>query len=280
MARAKVAMYDTKRILLPIHLPDAIAGTALNYGVVFICPADERYIFVGAEVVYTVKAGAAATLQLEKLIDGEAPDAAGGDDLLTTAFNLQNDAEVPQYGIPVASVVARTLAAGDRICLVDAGNVAAVRNLQVTIELEELATLRAKEAPTEAERIFVTAVLYGAQPATDAMHDKFFTASKPCRVVAARYVHLIATGDVDGFIQVEKLTGIEIPGAGTDLLTNNVNAGFNGNGAINTIQVGTLTAVAADLVLAIGDRLALSPADTHMGVIRDVCVTVELEAIR
>lgn len=278
--RAKVATYDTRRILLPIHLPDAIAGTALNYGVAFICPADDRYIFVGAEVVYTVKAGADAGLQLEKLVDGEAPDAAGGDDLLLAEVDLELDAEVVQYCAPVADVAARTLAAGDRICLVDRGNVAAVKNLQVTIELEELIPIRAKQAPTEDERIFVTAVLYGAQPQTAAMHDKFYTASKPCRVVAARQTHTTASGDALEFIQIEKLTGIQVPGGGTDLLTNNTNKGFDGNAAADTVQVGTLTAVAANLLLARGDRLSLDPVDGNLGALAGVCVTVELEAIQ
>jgi len=141
-------------------------------------------------------------------------------------------------------------------------------------------TLRAKEAPTEVERIFVTAVLYGAQPQTAAMYDKFFTASRPCKVVAAREVHTTASGDALGFCQIEKLTGVEAPGTGTDLLTNNVNKGFDLNGAAETVQEGTLTAVAADLVLAVGDRLALDPVDAHIGTTAGLCATVELEAIQ
>lgn len=274
--RAKVAMYDTRRILLPIHLPDAIAGTALNYGVIFICPAANRYIFVGAEVVYTVKAGADAGLQLEKLVDGEAPDAAGGDDLLLAEVDLELDAEVVQYCAPVADVAARTLGAGDRICLVDRGNVAAVRNLQVTIELEELIPVRAKQAPTEDERIFVTAVLYGAQPQTTAMLDKFFTASKPCRIVAARQCHTTAVGGVCT-LQIEKLTGIETPGTGTALLDG---TGFNLNAAADTIQVGTLTTTVLDRILAIGDRLALDETGALLAAVAGLSVTVELEAIQ
>jgi hypothetical protein len=276
--RAKTAMYDTRRILLPIHLPDAIAGTAANYGIIFISPAAGRYAFVGAEVVYTTKAGAACTLTVEKLTGAQAPGA--GVALLAAAFDMTGDAEVVQYGsITGITLVNRTLGNGDRLCLLDTGNPAALRNVQVTIELEELVTLRAKEAPYEDERVIVTAVLYGAQPQTAAMHDKFFTASKPCKVVAAREAHTTASADALEFIQIEKLTGIEVPGAGTDLLTNNANKGFDGNGAADTVQTGTLTAVAASLILARGDRLALSPVDGNLGTLAGVCVTVELEAI-
>jgi len=276
--RSKVAMYDTRRVLVSTHLPDAIAGTAANYGVMFICPAATRFKLVGAEEVHTVAAGAAAGVTLEKLEAGEAPDA--GDEMLAAALNLQGAAETPQYGsIAGIADAIRTLASGDRICLKDSGNPAAVRNCQVTIELEELATLRAKESPTEKERIFATAVLYGAQPQTAAMYDKFFTASRPCRVVAARAVFTTASGDAAGFCQIERLQGVEVPGTGDNLLTNNANAGFDLNGVAETVQVGTLTAVAATLVLARGDRLALDPVDAHIGATAGLCVTVELEAI-
>ncbi|MBA7682465.1 hypothetical protein ES703_90815 [subsurface metagenome] len=284
VVRSKVAMYDTRRILLPIHLPGAIAGTALNYGVVFIAPADSRYKFVGAEVVYTAKAGAAAaTVTVEKLTagtPGQAPDA--GVELLDAAFDMTGDAEVVQYGtIATVSDINRTLADGDRLCLKDvgAGNLANLRNVEVTIELEELVTVRAKQAPTEKERIFVTAVLYGLQPQTAAMHDKFFTASKPCKVVAARYVHTTKSGDALEFIQIEKLTGIEVPSNGAHILTNNTDKGFNGDGVNETVEEGVIVATGAE-ILAIGDRLALDPVDGNLGALAGVCVTVELEAIQ
>lgn len=275
--RAKVAMYDTRRILLPIHLPDAIAGTALNYGVAFICPADDRYIFVGAEVVYTIKAGDTATLNIEKLTGTQAPDA--GVNLLDAAFNLEGDVEVVQYDYAlVASLANRTLANGDRLCLVDtgAGNLANLRNVQVTIELEELIPIRAKQSPTEDERIFVTAVLYGAQPQTSGMLDKFFTASKPCRIVAAREAHSTAVGGVCT-LQIEKLTATEAPGTGTSLLDG---TGFNLNAAADTPQEGTLTTTLTDRILAIGDRLALDETGALLAAVTGLSVTVELEAIR
>ena len=279
MARAKVAMYDTRRVLVSTHLPDAVAGTAANYGVIFICPADTRYKLVGVEEIHTVKAAANATLTLEKLTPAQAPNA--GVEMLAAALPLDSTAEIPQYG-SIAGVIdaTRTLAVGDRICLKDAGGaIAAVRNCQVTIELEELATLRAKEAPTEKEQIFAAAVLYGAQPQTAGMYDKFFTASRPCRVIAARAVFTTGSGDALGFCQIEKLNGTDAPGTGDNLLTNNANAGFDLNAANDTVQAGTLTAVAADLVLARGDRLALDPVDAHIGTTAGLCVTVELEAI-
>lgn len=280
MARSKVAMYDTRRILLPVHFPDAIAGTAANYGVIFIAPADGRYKFVGAEVVYTTKAGAACTLTVERLQGTEIPQTGAGDALLAAAFDMEGDAEVVQYG-SIAGIIdaTRTLASGDRIGLYITGTPGALRNVQVTIELEELTTLRAKEAPYEDERVIVTAVLYGAQPQTAAMHDKFFTASKPCKVVAAREVHTTASADALEFIQIEKLAGTQAPGTGVNLLTNNTNKGFDGNGVAETVQDGVIVAT-GDEILAVGDRLALDPVDGNLGTLAGVCVTVELEAIQ
>jgi len=275
MVRAKTAMYDTRRILVPIHLPDTIAGVAANYGVIFNCPGAARYIFVGVEEIHTVAAGAAATLTLEKLIDGQAPGA--GVALLAAALDLQGVAETPQYGSIVGITgAARTLGAGDRICLVDAGNPAAVRNCQVTIELEELLPIRAKQSPTENERVIVTAVLYGAQPQTAAMMDKFFTASKPCRIIAAREVHTTPVGGVCT-LQIERLQGTEAPGTGDNLL---VGAGFDLNGGAETVQDGVLTATLADRILAIGDRLALDETGALLAAVTGLCVTVELEAIQ
>jgi len=275
--RNKTAMYETRRLLLPIHLPDAIAGTAANYGVIFICPAANRYIFVGMEVVYTVAAGAACTLTAEKLEPAEAPGA--GDALLAAAFNMQLAAETPQYGsITGITVVNRTLGAGDRICLLDTGNPAALRNVQVTIELEELVPIRARLAVAETERVIVTAILYGAQPQTAAMHDKFFTATKRCQVVAARCVFTTATADALGMIQVERLQGIEVPGTGDNLLTDNAGGGFDGNGVAETVQDGTIVATGAQ-ILEVGDRIALDPVDGNLGTLAGLCVTVDLEPV-
>lgn len=85
-----------------------------------------------------------------------------------------------------------------------------------------------------------------------------FLADRAYRVKAIREIHSAAeasAGSLD--IQVTKDTSTDVPGAGTALLTNNSNAGFDGKGTANTVQVGTLTATVADLALAAGDRLAI-----------------------
>jgi hypothetical protein len=72
-------------------------------------------------------------------------------------------------------------------------------------------------------------------------------------------------------LQVVKDTSTNAPGAGTNLLTNNTNAGFNCKSTANTVQTGTLSTTASDLQLAAGDRLAL---DFSAGATELVGVTV------
>ena len=97
---------------------------------------------------------------------------------------------------------------------------------------------------------------------TEAATDRvIFTATQACKVIAVSEVHATAAGGASA-LQLTKDTGTTAPGAGTDLLTNNSNTGFDLNATANTVQTGTLTATAASLTLAAGDRLALDWANT------------------
>jgi hypothetical protein len=97
---------------------------------------------------------------------------------------------------------------------------------------------------------------------TEAATDRvIFTAPVACQVTAAYEVHAVAAGGASA-LQVTKDTGTTAPGAGTDLLTNNTNTGFDLNATANTVQTGTLTGTVASLQLAVGDRLAIDFANT------------------
>lgn len=107
----------------------------------------------------------------------------------------------------------------------------------------------------------------------------FFIADRAYRVKAISEVHSVAGNDAGAVnLQVVKDTGTAAPGAGTDLLTDNANAGFNLKGTANTVQNGTLTGTAASLALAAGDRLAVDFAGT-LTTLAGVVVTVMLEPI-
>jgi hypothetical protein len=114
---------------------------------------------------------------------------------------------------------------------------------------------------------------------TSCIDQTFFIANFPCQVTGISYVHATAGTDASAVnVQLSKDTGTQAPGAGTDLLTNNTNAGFDCKGTANTVQTGALIATVATLQLAVGDRLALDFAGT-VTTLAGVSVTVSLRRI-
>lgn len=111
----------------------------------------------------------------------------------------------------------------------------------------------------------------GTPAATDVA---FFIATRAYLVVSVSEVHSTAAGGASN-IQLVKDTGTAAPGTGTDLLTNNTNAGFDLNGTANTVQTGTLTATIATKSLAAGDRLSVDYANaiqSSAGVVITACM--------
>lgn len=119
--------------------------------------------------------------------------------------------------------------------------------------------------------IFATYMYTGADAAVDQV---FFIATRALRVVAISESHSVAAGGASK-LQVTKDTSTNAPGAGTDLLTNNTNAGFDLALAANTVQAGTLTGTVASLTLAAGDRLAVDFANGIQSTV-GVVVTVAM----
>jgi hypothetical protein len=88
----------------------------------------------------------------------------------------------------------------------------------------------------------------------------FFLATRPYYVRRISQVHSVAAGGASK-LQVTKDTGTDAPGAGTDLLTNNTNAGFDLAATANTVQEGAIVTTAGVRKLAVGDRLSRDNAD-------------------
>lgn len=112
----------------------------------------------------------------------------------------------------------------------------------------------------------------GTPAATD---QAFFVAPRAMRVVSISEVHAVAAGGASA-LQVTKDSTTAAPGAGTDLLTNNTNAGFDLNATANTTQVGTLVATAGVTTLAVGDRLSVDFAQaiqSSAGVVVTACLS-------
>lgn len=97
---------------------------------------------------------------------------------------------------------------------------------------------------------------YVGQTTEAATDRQFFVAPVACSIVAISEVHAVAAGGASA-LQVVKDTSTNAPGAGTDILTNNTNTGFDLNATAQTVQVGTFAATS----LAVGDRLSLDFAN-------------------
>lgn len=100
-----------------------------------------------------------------------------------------------------------------------------------------------------------------AQVLTAAIGDfTLAVATRPMILVQASETHAVAQGGT-AVVQLTKDTGTDAPGAGTDLLTNTTNTGFNLNATANTPQVGTLV-TEATRTFAVGDRLGIDFSTT------------------
>jgi len=109
--------------------------------------------------------------------------------------------------------------------------------------------------------------------------QNIFIADRAYKVTACYEVHgTLGTNGSAVNVNLEKLTGTTAPGSGTQLLTDNTNAGFDCKATINTVQTGTLTSTAADLTLAAGDRLGLNFTGTVTALAGQV-VTVQLKPV-
>lgn len=105
-----------------------------------------------------------------------------------------------------------------------------------------------------------------------------FIAPWDCTVQAASETH--ATAGSDGgavVVQLTKDTGTNAPGAGTDLLANTSNTGFNLKGTANTPQHATFKA-GASRKLAKGDRIGVDWSGT-MTAVAGVAFTVTLNRL-
>lgn len=97
----------------------------------------------------------------------------------------------------------------------------------------------------------VTVVLPGATAATAANYGSFWVAPAKCVVDSITYS--FSANSSSGTVEVEKVPSATAQGSGTNLQTATVSLA---SGA-NTNQAATLSATAATLELASGDRLAL-----------------------
>ncbi len=168
---------------------------------------------------------------------------AQGTTLMVGSFDLHATAQTLQTATLVSDDGTLTLAAGDRLAFDITGTTTALAGINVTVMLQPLVS------PT----LDITFAWFNNTQMVDL---QFFTANAVYTVTAARWAHSTASSAATN-VQITKDTSTNAPGAGTDLLTNNTNAGFAIDGTINVPQVATFATTAGLLTMAPGDRLSL-----------------------
>lgn len=111
--------------------------------------------------------------------------------------------------------------------------------------------------PNGANMVIVSRVL-GALDVSQAI----FCADAAYQIVAAKAVWGVA-GGAAATLNIEKLSSTTAPGSGTAILTGAMDL----TSTANTVTTGTLTATAADLLLASGDRLGCKLAGVLTGLV-------------
>lgn len=230
-------------------------------------PGSGEAIYVdrfGHVIPFDIAAAGAETMTLA------APTRAG----LTCALVART---VGASGVRTVTVTGGVNAAGDTTLVFDAeGDFVELKSYPVGDGTYRWRIVRAEGvAGAEASRqVVLNLPLNG-----DMVDQAFFIADRAYQVTRIDYVHAtLATNGSAVNAQITKDTGIDAPGGGANLLTNNTNAGFDCKATINTVQNGTLTATAADLLLAAGNRLSIDFAGTVTS-LAGVQVTVTLRPI-
>lgn len=192
---------------------------------------------------------------------GSGQTIAQGTALMSSTFNMKGTAQTQQTATLVTNPATLTLAAGDRLAIDYTGTLTTLAGVCVVVWMQPLAS------PT-------LDITYCWNANGELVDTAFFVANDRYVVTAARWSHATAAGAASN-VQLVKDTGTDAPGAGTNLLTNDTNAGFETDGTANVPQTGALTATAASLLLAQGDRLSVDYSGTITS-LAGVVLTVSL----
>lgn len=183
--------------------------------------------------------------------------AGSGVSVMSGTFNLKGTADTRQQATLVSNEDYLKFQPGDRLSFKLTGTATNVANLLVIVWVQY------------ESNIFETSV-YAATPADQV----FFLANRKYAINAISYMHGTAETTTTGLnVELKVQDGTETEAQGTDILTNNSNAGFDALAAANTVQVGTFSA----LSLVAGERLSMTLDDTRTE-LANVVMTVAFNA--
>jgi hypothetical protein len=203
--------------------------------------SDGFYTVVGMQEIHAV-AESTALLCL-----GQAQKTSGGvtTGLLTGVFNLKGAANTLQTGTLTTVPGALNIQPGDSL------------NWQIVSAGTELSGVCMSVLLAPGNKGNQATFYFSGTMAVD---NCFFVANRPMTVVRIDYMHSSASSGVCN-MQVT-IDSAGAPGTGTDILTNNANAGFDCQAAINTVQSGILGTATR---LNPGDRLSADFSGTTTG---------------
>lgn len=227
--------------------------------------ANRDYIVSSAYYCHSTKGtnGGAVNVQLVKDTGTNAPGA--GTDMLTNntnaGFDCKGTVNVVQTGALATTAGLTRLAPGDRLTADFAGTLTALAGVVMVVVL----------LPVQARKEVTFTLAKNGNLGVD---QAFFIADRNYQITDASEVHATAAGGASK-VQLTRDKATDAPGAGTDLLSNNTNAGFDLNGTANTVQVGTFVDTRFNYLMA-GDRLSLDFANAVQSS-AGVTVTVSLK---
>lgn len=233
----------------------------------FIVPTAAR--LVGISEIHATAESTAATMTayIEKLTGTTAPGS--GLTVMSGTFNMKATANTLQSATLSEPTTGDT---SDPLIQFAAGDRVGIKFSTAGTELAGVVVSMAF-APNDGSKWIV----YNMQANGDLVDQAFFVSPRDYIITGAYQVHsTLGTNGSAVNVQITKDTSTNAPGAGTDILTNSTNAGFNLKAAINTVQTGTLTATAATLRLAPGDRISIDYAGT-LTAVAGVVIVVTLQ---
>lgn len=216
--------------------------------------ADMAYTVIGVNYVNKTAGTGTGTVTVTKDTGTAAPGA--GTSLLTTTIAVTAVANTVTPGTLISSPTTLTLAAGDRLSVLFAGTLTTLAGVVVTVQLIPAAAVEGVSCFWRVNGDIAT--------------TSFFQANRDMVVTGVKAVYGTAFASTTTFT-ITKDTGTTAAGGGTSITT----ASLAADGAINTVITPALTATAATLALAAGDRLAINFSATTTGALFCVSVTFQ-----
>lgn len=247
-------------------------GSLKSQGFFLVNPG-EQYRVASISYIHTTQASVAATVGVEKTSSGTA--VGSGVSLLSATFNAHTIANntVTAGALTTTNAVAGVtsdnkdliLNPGDQLSVVISATPTSLAGVCITVVLVPLG-LSCK-----------TVTYYMNANADLVQGQSFFIANRAWGNILNVSMRWQTLSSVSGLkLTVTKDTSTTAPGGGTSILTDNTNAGPLVTQTANTTYVGTMSATAATIRMAAGDRLAIEFSGGTLTALTGLVVTVSI----